>query len=630
VKWTPSGPLIASQDGLRRGDANATVVDAQIGRLFAIVVSRDRQNVAALGRGKLLWSRDGGRTFGVYLLPDNHNYFAGAFVQSDLLVFSVGGHAYRVTPSTITAIPLPKTATWWGASFADDQRGYLVGTCNNVLTTDDGGRTWLELPTSLKDAQGVLAQGSRVWIGAEGGLFLSEDRGHTFRTLIEATHCHRMGAAGDGIAIGCFARGQTESRSVWYARDGLTFQPLKFFALGNVLSADVSPDQSVLAVETEGALLTQSGDALNVIHESNEAHRSRAGLREWKREHIAELKGIALDESRKPLANFELNVIVLRGGRPEPTTTDQNGAFVLKNVMRGEGYFFAHQGYVEFEAKKVDIPLPSSGEIVFTRLKPLEILVTAAGRPVPYAVIGYNSLPRSLSFMRAGADGRAVLPRPRRALGRVFANDAGENQNEALYSTRSDRHHYQWTSLDSAAASDSVVIELEEGLTFSVLVTDDLGQPLGNQRVDFFQQEDQRQLTTSPEGVLKLEHLQDSGFRLFPYYGNWRQFGDQVDLDPQRMPDKVVFDRHVEVTGSVHLDGKPLPSFSIEAKKFNAPDGSFQTLHTAHRQLCIAYKSDPGTAFGCFDVNGRPGEKVDLGVLELKRPEKSTRPGKTP
>jgi hypothetical protein len=230
--------------------------------------------------------------------------------------------------------------------------------------------------------------------------------------------------------------------------------------------------------------------------------------------------------------------------------------------------------------------------------------------------------------MRAGADGRAFLPR--HFVGHVFANDAGENRNGALDSTGSDRHHYQWTSFDPAATGDSLVIELQEGLTFSVLVTDDQGQPLGNQRVDFFQQDDHRILTTSSEGLLKLEHIQDLGFSVSPNYGGWRQSDDSVDLNPHRLPTKVVFDRRVEVTGRVHLDGKPLTSFFIEEKTFNAPDGSFQTLHSARGRLCIAYPWQSGRAGRCFDMKGRPGEKVDMGVIELGPPPSPVAPGKAP
>ena len=143
-------------------------------------------------------------------------------------------------------------------AFSDDDNGIAIGELGAILTTHDGGASWIQMPASGKEfPTAAVANGTSWWVGsANGGLFRSSDGAKTFQKqsvpdgvfrAIRFTSDGKIGVAvGDGgVVIRTVDGGET-----WVS------QPK---APEDLAAIDLAPGRAV-AVGKHG-LVWQSSDA---------------------------------------------------------------------------------------------------------------------------------------------------------------------------------------------------------------------------------------------------------------------------------------------------------------------------------------------------------------------------------
>jgi photosystem II stability/assembly factor-like uncharacterized protein len=134
----------------------------------------------ASGTPGVIRTVDGGRT---WTETANPTYGGTAIVFLDTMNgWTLGGIGVKVTHDggvTWHGQPLPEspnTAQLKAISFSDPLHGYAVGT--RSFRTDDGGATWIELALPKGGVTSVVAIGSRhVRVTAEGNIVLTSDDG---------------------------------------------------------------------------------------------------------------------------------------------------------------------------------------------------------------------------------------------------------------------------------------------------------------------------------------------------------------------------------------------------------------------------------------------------------------------
>jgi hypothetical protein len=279
VKSTPAGLLIASGEGLLQGDKHVALIEPNIGTVWAIAVSEDRQEVAAVGRGRMLRSHEGGHSFAIVPLPDDQAFFAAAFLRKQLFVFSTSGRAFRLdVDGSAHELSLPTKVSWIAAAFTPRGVGFVVGMCNALLVTEDAGATWVERH-ALAGAQGLFLSGEAVFVGGQGGLYRSNDRGQSFAKVLEAPQCFRGEALNGAIAIACQTQAPRFDTGLWFAHDGVHFKPVSPDWRPFFFAATLEPDETIAGVTVQRVLVRGVPGAMKIIYESPEALQGSQRLR---------------------------------------------------------------------------------------------------------------------------------------------------------------------------------------------------------------------------------------------------------------------------------------------------------------------------------------------------------------
>jgi photosystem II stability/assembly factor-like uncharacterized protein len=187
--------------------------------MLGMAVSLDGHALTATGWGVLARSRDGGRTWRTEKAPSEAIFFAAVHTGDALLVFDAKGRGWRARgEGPFEPLALPRRVTFYGAAFADVERGYVAGHCGTLLETRDGGTTWRVLSTPFtQDISSVLAYRDTVLLSGREGVFRSDDQGRTFTPVLEGKlGCVRLARRGSEVAVACH-------RGLHHAPDGRTF-----------------------------------------------------------------------------------------------------------------------------------------------------------------------------------------------------------------------------------------------------------------------------------------------------------------------------------------------------------------------------------------------------------------------
>lgn len=185
---------------------------------------RDRFTGFAGGRFRgVLVTTDGGRNW-------THDTAVGAPVSD----FSVGGE-FTFALGGRTLFRTDDATTWSRVSeleasaldFADDQNGWAAG--EEVLTTDDGGRTWTEIETGVSAGWSAVDFTSPTdgWLAGSAGLYATTDAGDTWTDLDCAEACADLRDAAhspSGVGVVAGDRGlvaETEDGGDTWASPGL-------------------------------------------------------------------------------------------------------------------------------------------------------------------------------------------------------------------------------------------------------------------------------------------------------------------------------------------------------------------------------------------------------------------------
>ncbi len=143
-------------------------------------------------------------------------------------------------------------------AFADDNNGIAIGELGAILSTHDGGASWVQMPASGKELpSAAVANGTSWWVGsANGGLFRSSDGAQTFvkQTVPDGVfRAIRFDSDGKiGVAVG-------DAGVVIRTQDGGATWMLQGKAPGDLVAVDLVPGQAT-AVGKHG-LVWQSTEA---------------------------------------------------------------------------------------------------------------------------------------------------------------------------------------------------------------------------------------------------------------------------------------------------------------------------------------------------------------------------------
>ena len=284
VKRVGREVLVVGSDGtVRRAEGGALPVVHEVGEpLLGLAVSPDGGEVAAVGYGVLARSSDGGWTFRTERAPGDAPFFAAAHAGDLLLLFDANGRGWRsVKGGSFEALALPRAVTYFGASFADARRGYVVGACGTLLETLDGGSTWTVLPAPIEGMlQGVLAWGNTLYLSGDGGVWRSEDRGRTFQQLLSKLVCVRLARQGNAVAAAC---GGGMGNVLHYAADGRGFQPVSVPYSHALLSVELLPGEELLAVGVREQFIRARPSGGSIAYGSKAIQEWRAFIDEHQR-----------------------------------------------------------------------------------------------------------------------------------------------------------------------------------------------------------------------------------------------------------------------------------------------------------------------------------------------------------
>ncbi|NPA90693.1 MAG: DNRLRE domain-containing protein [Chloroflexi bacterium] len=104
-----------------------------------------------------------------------------------------GGHYWRF--SRVPGRPTLRALVLW-----DENQGMAAGEQGALYITTDGGDTWTQRPApSQEDFYTLDVEGDTIWLGGKEGLFISHDRGNTWKRLL--TVPVRAWARGEGLWV---------------------------------------------------------------------------------------------------------------------------------------------------------------------------------------------------------------------------------------------------------------------------------------------------------------------------------------------------------------------------------------------------------------------------------------------
>lgn len=208
----------------------------------------------------------GGRFRGVLVTTDGgRNWTHDTAVATPVSDFSVDGEfTFALGGRSLFRTDDAKTWTRVGAlqagslDFVDDRNGWAAG--EEVLTTDDGGRTWTEIDTGVSEGWSAVDFTSPTdgWVAGTAGLYATTDGGDTWSELDCAEACAELRDAAhspSGVGVVAGDRGllaETEDGGETWASPGLGTE------LGDtsIAAVDLVGDRA-WAVTERGTMLTR-------------------------------------------------------------------------------------------------------------------------------------------------------------------------------------------------------------------------------------------------------------------------------------------------------------------------------------------------------------------------------------
>ncbi len=188
--------------------------DSGTNKLLTCVSFPDARNGWAAGHGGVIThTRDGGKTWQVQreVSPKQEHLFDIQFVSPEI-GFACGSYDtfLKTTDGGKTWNPLPTgfDNIYNALAFLDENNGYLVGEFGTVLRTEDGGKSWKQL--DVGGYQGaffgitLVSPKEIVLCGIAGKVMRSEDGGLSWQEISLGGHdrsLFRGAASGDNVVL---------------------------------------------------------------------------------------------------------------------------------------------------------------------------------------------------------------------------------------------------------------------------------------------------------------------------------------------------------------------------------------------------------------------------------------------
>ena len=207
---------------------------------------------------------------------------AQRFLAQLLLLFltltATGGLKAETEPRSITIVADGTVhRPFYGIDFHEDlQRGIAVGARGTIVTSDDGGRSWVteQLKTSLSLIDVAVKGHRRLIVGQMGGIWVS-DSGEAWRAVESGTEERLLAvdvnAAGLAIAVGSFdlILLSYDSGDTWQESPLQLAPNVEGFYDPHLYDVQVNLDGSALIVGEFGLILrtTDEGRNWDIVHQ---------------------------------------------------------------------------------------------------------------------------------------------------------------------------------------------------------------------------------------------------------------------------------------------------------------------------------------------------------------------------
>lgn len=270
--------VIAYKDGAGKEWQQAKVPVSN--DLVGVSFVNERMGWAVGHGGVVLHSADGGATWAIQLDGKGAGETALAYYRKE---------AVKLGPEIRDTV-LSKTARWADEAttqpfldvwFRNENTGYIVGTFNRILRTDDGGKHWIPMIDKIDNPNdlhfyAVRGNGEEVYIAGESGSVWRWDAGRGKFILVKTPY--------DGSLFGLvltkravFAYGMRGSLFRTIDR-GATWEKIKTNVRGGIVAGDVSQTGEIIVASQYGDILRSSDNGGSFAQATDAMTGAVAGL----------------------------------------------------------------------------------------------------------------------------------------------------------------------------------------------------------------------------------------------------------------------------------------------------------------------------------------------------------------
>ncbi|CAN7763681.1 YCF48-related protein [Cupriavidus necator] len=248
--------------------------------LVAVSFANERMGWAVGHGGVVLHSADGGATWTMQLDGKGAGDGALAYYRK---------HADNLSPEMRDTV-LTQAARWAdeGTSqpfldvwFKNESTGYIVGTFNRILRTDDGGKHWIPLVDKIDNPgelhfYSVRGNGDDVYISGESGSVWRWDEHNGKFILVKTPYDGSLFGLvlTKGVVLAYGMRG-----SLFRTVDrGATWEKIKTNVRGGIVAGDVSPTGEIIVASQSGDILCSPDNGGSFVQATDTMPTSVAGL----------------------------------------------------------------------------------------------------------------------------------------------------------------------------------------------------------------------------------------------------------------------------------------------------------------------------------------------------------------
>ncbi|MHB1925964.1 MAG: WD40/YVTN/BNR-like repeat-containing protein [Leptospirillum sp.] len=179
--------------------------------------------------GTILFSPDGGKNWAVVPSPVKGKFLQDIYFADAQVGFAAGEKGTFLKTEdggkTWFKLPVPTSENLYGVYFLNRRDGWLAGWHQTFLVTHDGGKTWSPVSLSVPRVTRQQPSFNTLWgndgdillAGDHGLVYLSTDKGHTFRRIAMPAERDLYGACRTGTGRLILAG---EGGTLWSLEEG--------------------------------------------------------------------------------------------------------------------------------------------------------------------------------------------------------------------------------------------------------------------------------------------------------------------------------------------------------------------------------------------------------------------------